>query len=189
MIEGGVSAVRHGFVTVIAACAKAGRPGEAEVWLQRMEEVGGVPDVIAYSSAIDASSKAGDPEGALRLFKRMVDQGVRPNVVAYSSLARPFARKGDWATVEGLRRQMEEEGLRMNEYFLFALLDAYANCKPRKQVRAEKAFRDGVAMGLQANEHVTGALRRVLGHQKATEVLREAQHAKASSQAVPPWRR
>merc|ERR1719326_2487218 len=154
-----------------------------------MEQVGGTADVVAYSSAIDACSKAGEPEQALRIFERMVDRGIRPNIVSYSSLARPFARKGDWATVERLGKQMEADGLRMNEYFLYALLDSYTVSKPRQPARAERAFREAMAKGLEANEHVTMALRRVLGREQARALVKETQDQAHSTHVTAPWRR
>merc|ERR1719231_482997 len=155
----------------IIACAKAGRADAAEVWLQRMEECGIAPNVVAYSSAIDASSKAEDPERAVRLFERMRAHGVKANIVTFASVARPLARKGNWAAVERLDQQMEEEGLQKNEYFLYALLDAYGNSSPRQPQRATAAFQKAMATGLEANDHVQAALSRVLGRPQARELL------------------
>merc|ERR1719326_599767 len=169
----------------IIACAKAGRADAAEVWLQRMEECGIAPNVVAYSSAIDACSKADDPERAMRLFERMVAQGVKANIVAYASLARPLARKGNWAAVERLDQQMEEEGLRKNEYFLYALLDAYGNSSPRQPQKAVAAFQKAMMEGLEANDHVQAALTRVLGRPQARELLQAARGSAKGAGGAP----
>merc|ERR550514_1351593 len=175
MTESGVTPGTHNFSTVVAACARAGRADMAETWLQRIEEGGSSPDVIVYSSAIDACSKAGEPERAVRIFERMVSQGVKPNVVAYSSLARPFAKIGDWDSVERFGQRMGEEGVLMNEYFLYALLDAYTNAKPRQTQRGEATFRDAAARGVDVSQHVVVALNRLLGRPRARAVLEELQ--------------
>jgi len=190
---------------LIITCAKSGRAEDAESWLGRMEECSLAPDIVAYSSAIDACSKADEPERAMRIFGRMQAQGVKANIVAYSALARPFARRGDWAAVETLGERMEEDGIRKNEYFLYALLDAYTNSKPRQPQRATRAFREAMAEGLEANEHVLAALARVLGRAQARELCREAVGSakresveggrgtpQAAAKSVPkdaPWRK
>merc|ERR1719277_2952204 len=103
---------------------------------------------------IDACAKAGDLARAEHWLETMLAKGVRPNVVAYASLARPFAHHGDWAEVERIRRDMQANGLAMNEYFLYALLLAYASAKPREAKRAETAFLEAIADGVPANKHV-----------------------------------
>merc|ERR1719198_2108037 len=173
MIQSGVTPGTHNFLTVVTACARAGRADIAEAWIRRMEDAGLSPDVIVYSSAIDACSKAGDPERGMRIFEKMAAQGIKANVVAYSSLARPFAKLGDWETVERLGRQMEGEGIRMNEYFLYALLDAYTSAKPRQFQRGERAFREAMNKQVDASQHVITALNRLLGRPRARTLLEQ----------------
>merc|ERR1719258_90300 len=100
-------------------------------------------------------------------------QGVTPNVVSYAALARPFAHKGDWQEVERLGDQMRAEGLEMNEYFLYALLLAYASAKPRQAERAEQAFRDAKSMKVGMNKHVLTALARAVGRAKANQLAQD----------------
>merc|ERR1719254_474988 len=101
----------------------------------------------------------------------MKDQGVRPNVVAYASLAKPFAHTGDWQEVEKIAGEMRAQGLRMNDYFLYALLLAYANGRPRQDARAEKALREAVAGGVKANRYILNALARALGRPRAQDLM------------------
>merc|ERR1719453_1622711 len=100
-------------------------------------------------------------------------QGVRPNVVSYAALARPFAHKGDWQEVEAMAEQMKSEGLEMNEYFLYALLLAYASSTPRQAERAEQAFRDARSMRVEVNKHVLTALARAVGRSKANQLVQD----------------
>merc|ERR1712173_155368 len=109
---------------------------------------------MGYSGLLDACAKVGDAPRARQVFEQMRSKGVKPNVVAYASLARPFAHRGDWAEVERIRRDMQANGLVMNEYFLYALLLAYASAKPRQAKRAETAFLEAIADGVPANKHV-----------------------------------
>merc|ERR1711865_206000 len=102
-------------------------------------------------------------------------QGVTPNVVSYAALARPFAHKGDWQEVESLSTQMMSEGLEMNEYFLYALLLAYASAKPRQAERAEQVFRDAKSMRIELNKHVVTALARAVGRSKANQLVQDVE--------------
>merc|ERR1719238_272 len=163
MVEAGIEASNQSVTSVISACAKVGNVDMAEAWLDRYEEFKVEPDVIAFSSVIDACAKAGDSERGMRVFERMRAKGVKPNVVAYSALARPIARQGDWRRVEELEAEMRNDGLRMNEYFLYALLDAYACAKPKEEERAERAFRRAMKAGVKANDFVRGALCKIMG--------------------------
>jgi len=137
-------------------------------------ESNGVPvDVVVFSGVLDACAKAGDCEMAKNVFHQMRMQGVTPNVVSYAALARPFAHKGDWEEVESLATQMTSEGLAMNEYFLYALLLAYASAKPRHAERAEQAFRDAKSMRVEVNKHVLTALARAVGRTKANQLAQD----------------
>ena len=134
MLEKGVQPNAHTFSAVISACAKGGDVAAASQHLKRMEEANIPADVVVYSSVLDACAKAGDSDSAMQIFQQMRAQDIRPNVVAYASLARPFAHRGDWIEVERLAQMMSEEGLSMNEYFLYALLLAYASARPRQKI-------------------------------------------------------
>merc|ERR1719487_1127546 len=137
-------------------------------------ENNGVPvDVVVFSGVLDACAKVGDCEKAKLVFRQMRMQGVTPNVISYAALARPFAHAGNWAEVEKIAEEMQQEGLAMNEYFLYALLLAYANAKPRQAERAEQAFRDARSMRVDMNKHVLTALARALGRAKANQLLQD----------------
>merc|ERR1719379_1779360 len=118
----------------------------------------------------------------MAVFREMQANGVKPHVVAYSALARPFAYRGDWKTVEDLAREMEAAGTASNEYFLYAQLLAYTSAKQRQPARAEAAFRAAMAKGIAVNDHVLGALQRVMGKQRATALVDELR-AKPNSDA------
>merc|ERR1719231_1928320 len=170
MLLKGVQPNAHSFSAVINACAKAGNVDSAVHWLEQMESNGVPVDVVVYSGVLDACAKVGDCEKAKLVFNQMRMQGVTPNVVSYAALARPFAHKGDWQEVERLAEQMQSEGLQMNEYFLYALLLAYASAKPRQAERAEQCFRDAMSMKVATNKHVMTALARAVGRAKANQL-------------------
>merc|ERR1719512_274066 len=173
MIEQGVSPNAHSFSAVISACAKAGDLVAACQHLADMTEAGVPADVVVYGCVLDACASKADAPRAKRIFEQMKAQGVKPNVVAYASLARPSARKGDWQEVERLAAEMGGDGVPLNDYFLHALLSAYASARPRQSARAEAKFRCAVSRGVKANKHVLGALARAVGRARCCEITRE----------------
>merc|ERR1719473_1297968 len=189
MVQAGIPASNHSFSSVISACAKAGKPDKAEIWLNHMEDHGIEPDVVAFSSIIDACSKADDAERAERIFRRMRNRGISPNIVAYSSLARPFARRGNWTKVEELEAELQMEGLRMNEYFLYTLLDSYCCAQPRQPERAERAFRRAVESGVKMNDYVKGQLFKILGPMVAQQVISDCRMRGGQDSGGAPARR
>ena len=60
-----------------------------------------------------------------------------------------------------------------NEYFLYALLLAYASGRPRQCERAEAAFRKAFARGVEANKHVLTALGRAVGRGRAAQIMKD----------------
>merc|ERR1719473_973181 len=173
MLQKGVQPNAHSFSAVINACAKAGDIQSAIRWLDKMEDAGIAADVVVYSTVLDACAKVGDADRSAQVFKQMVANGIRPNVVSYASLARPFAHNGNYQEVERLRKEMEANGLCMNEYFLYALLLAYASARPRQSDRAESALRDAVRAGIEINRHVLTALGRAVGRNRSQELMAE----------------
>merc|ERR1719512_419213 len=173
MIEQGVSPNAHSFSAVISACAKAGDLVAACQHLADMTEAGVPADVVVYGCVLDACASKADAPRAKRIFEQMKAQGVKPNVVAYASLARPSARKGDWQEVERIQAEMEGDGVPLNDYFLHALLSAYASARPRQSARAEATFRHAISRGVEVNVHVLGARARVVGRGRCNELAQE----------------
>lgn len=173
MTECGVAPNAHSCSAVINACSKAADVARAEAWLEKSEAAGIANDVVIYSTVIDACSKAGDAERAMAIFKRIQANGLRPHIVAYAALARPFAYRGDYETVESLADDMASTGIKPNEYFLYAQLLSYATARPRQSERAEACFRKAHKNGIQANDHVVGALCRAVGRNRCVELMSE----------------
>merc|ERR1719330_2117063 len=175
MLEHGIAPNVHSCSAVINACAKQFGPSGAEAaekWLDRSERAG-VMDEVVYSSVIDACGKAGDAERALRVFDRMRANGFKPNIIAYAALARPYAYRGDWIKVETIAQSMRADGVAVNEFFLYAQLLSYATSRPRQVERAEACFRSALGIGVQANDHVVGALARVVGRERCAGLMVE----------------
>jgi len=173
MLDCGIQANAHSCSAVINACSKAGDVERAEEWLERSHTMGVPHDVVVYSGVIDACSKAGDAERAMAIFKRIQANGLRPHVVAYAALARPYAYRGDFETVESIAEDMATNGIKSNEYFLYAQLLSYATARPREAERAEECLRKALRCGLQANDHVVGALCRAVGRDHAVALMDE----------------
>merc|ERR1719183_1218243 len=112
-------------------------------------------------------------EQARLVYWKMHKQGLHPNIVTYASLARVLAQSGEWREVEVLASHMQRCGTAMNDYFLYALLLAYATSKPRQSRRAEQAFQDASNLGVSMNGHVFSALQRAVGRTRSQELIEE----------------
>jgi pentatricopeptide repeat protein len=188
MIAKGVQPNAHTYSAVINACGKSKDVNAACRWLAYSEKAGSA-DVIVYSSMIDACGKAGDAAQAMEVFKRMRDKGIKAHIVAYAALARPFAYKGDWEEVDRIAEILAMDGVRPNEYFVYAQLLAYATARPRQAQRAERCFRKAMQHGLEANDHIVGALTRATTKQRAEAILEELCRGQVSTGANKPVRR
>jgi pentatricopeptide repeat protein len=173
MMLRGVLPNAHSFSAVINAHAKAGDIESAIRWLVKMEAAGIAADVVVYNTVLDACAKAKCKQSAAQVFKRMTANEIRPDVRSYASFARPFAYDGDYQEVERMRTEMQAIGLRMNEYFLYALLVAYASALPRQSQRAEAALRDAVEAGIEISRHVLTALGQAVDRARCQELMAE----------------
>jgi len=187
MVDAGVEPHPHTYVLVVNAFAKTGDAVAAEKWLRRMEDAGsyGSGDVVPYCSVLAACAKANDPKHAMAIFRQMQQKGIRPDIVAYSSLALSFANRGDWQQVELLLLDMTTDGIAMSDYFLYALLLAYASATPKQGRRAETAIREAVRKGIQINDQLVAGLSRALGRPAAEALLRELAHGDDDQPHVP----
>lgn len=173
MLEDGEKPSAHSFSSLVSACSKAGDVTAACQWLGEMEVASVPADIVVYSSILDACAKVGDADRAKQLFEKMRSQGITPDAVSYASLARPFAHRGEWQEVERIFEQMRSEGLAMNEYFLYSLLLSYGSARPRQANRAEIAFHEAHAAGVELNKHVLTAFARAVGRLRCSELLAE----------------
>jgi len=112
--------------------------------------------------------------------------GIAPNIVSYASLARLYSRQGLWKEVEHLAKAMKSEGLQMNDYFLSALLHAYASAQVWQKERAEVALHDAVQAGVNVNKFVVTAAVRAMGRTRCDQILSELAVAPNASKRKPP---
>lgn len=77
----------------------------------------------------------------------------------------------DKATIPG-------SGLLINDFFLYALLLAYAVATPKQSLRAEKTFVRVIQAGhVEVNSHLVTVLYRAVGRQRAKTILAAASTA------------
>lgn len=76
---------------------------------------------------------------------------------------------------------MNADGIAMNDYFLYALILAYGNSKPKQCERAEAATRKAVATGIHMNHQLVGGLTRVLGRSAAEALASELSSVRSFS--------
>ena len=109
------------FTSMISACAKAGRVGEARRWLERLENAGVQPNVVSYTVAISAGaqSKTSKSPGLreYQIFQRMLDQGIWPSVVTYNYLLQSMIRSQPKMErqAEDVFRHMMQSGIKSND--------------------------------------------------------------------------
>merc|ERR1719215_2080348 len=103
----------------------------------------------------------------------MKARGVEPEASTYTTIALPYAKAGDFGQVEALMYESYTVGHRWREREYSVLLSAYGNAKPKEQRKAERAFRELVGAGVEANEHLQRFLRSALGARRASGLLRE----------------
>jgi len=176
---GGVP-TRNSIAALVSSCAQAGDAVSARWWLSSMEASCLSPDAGIYGSVLDVCVKVNDIVQAKLVYRKMHCKGIHPTIVTYASLARALAHNGDWREVEALACQMKKDGQTMNDYFLYALLLAYATGKPRQPQRAEQAFREALNLDIQMNGHVFSALHRAVGRTRGQQLI-EASKLKVDS--------
>merc|ERR1712154_294879 len=108
----------------------------------------------------------------------------KPRVVAYATLALPYAHRGNWQQVERISQIMLADGVAVNEYFAYAQLLSFANCRPKQVQRAENYFRHVRKVGLKANDHMVLALSRCVGKQRCARLVEELMGGREAS--MPP---
>jgi len=148
---------------LIHACAKAGDLGRAEYWLRKTKEDGDCPDVYSYNAVIDACVQAQQTEKASGFLSEMKANGIKPTPVTFTTLAKCYSWNGEWQKVEQLGRDMKALGVGINDYFLNALLSAYASAKPKQPEKAEAAFREALSSGVRPNKFIWSSLTRAIG--------------------------
>lgn len=83
--------------TLMLACARGGRPAEAEDAFQKLLARGLVPNEVSYSTAISAHARAGNAAAAQGWLDKMTAAGIAPDAVAFNAACSAHARLGDAA--------------------------------------------------------------------------------------------
>ncbi|KAG2410077.1 Pentatricopeptide repeat-containing protein [Vigna angularis] len=100
--------------TLVSAFCKEELNDEAEKLVERMSEVGLLPDVVTFNSRISALCRAGKVLEASRIFRDMqmdVELGLpRPNVVTYNLMLKGFCKHGMIEGARGLVDTMKKAG-------------------------------------------------------------------------------
>mmetsp|Transcript_47680 Transcript_47680/g.154867 ORF Transcript_47680/g.154867 Transcript_47680/m.154867 type:complete len:707 (+) Transcript_47680:570-2690(+) len=96
---------------LISACARAGRPAQAEATLRELERAGLQPNTISFSAVIHAHANAGDAAKAQGWLDSMRARGVPADAVCFNSVCAAHARRGDVASASVCFRAMEEAGV------------------------------------------------------------------------------
>mmetsp|Transcript_56911 Transcript_56911/g.123138 ORF Transcript_56911/g.123138 Transcript_56911/m.123138 type:complete len:540 (-) Transcript_56911:60-1679(-) len=164
---------RYSYTTMIQTCAKAKRSAEAEEWLHRMLDSDIEPDVTAFNVTLHACVQNEELGRLWRIFDKMKALGVSPSAATFTTLALPYSKYGDVERVEGILEDSRKAGFLPGVREYSCLFSSYANVWPAPLKKAETAFREMVAAGVEPNEHVLRFLRKVLGHRRTERLTTE----------------
>jgi pentatricopeptide repeat protein len=151
--------------TLIHACAKAGRPADAEAAFARMQSKGISADALSYSSVVSSHAKAGAPAAAQQWLDRMVAAGIAPDAVAYNTVCSAHARVGDARSALATFRAMEVAGIAASSTTHAIICNALVQAGELAQ--AEAGLRSLVARGDQLSASSFNAL--ISAHAKAKQ--------------------
>jgi len=137
------------YAGVICACAKAGKPEQAELWLARAMQAGVEVDVISYNAVIDANAKTGKPERAEHWLARAIEAGVEVDVISYTAVIDACAKAGKLERAEHWLARAMEAGVEVDVISYTSVIDASA--KAGNPERAEHWLARAMEAGVELN--------------------------------------
>lgn len=102
--------IKHSSDLVKRLCSK-GRVTEACSFLAGMVEEGFIPDIVAYSAAMNGLIQVHKVDQAVELFRNLQAQGCRPDVVAYNILISGLCKVKRVSEAHNLFEEMLQDGL------------------------------------------------------------------------------
>eukprot|EP00928_Gymnodinium_smaydae_P072461 TRINITY_DN5580_c0_g2_i1.p1 TRINITY_DN5580_c0_g2~~TRINITY_DN5580_c0_g2_i1.p1 ORF type:complete len:431 (+),score=65.56 TRINITY_DN5580_c0_g2_i1:77-1294(+) len=157
---------------LLHASSQVGDVETSERCMEEIEEKNITPNLITYNSIINACAVCGDTACAIKWLDRLEVAGFQPNDVTFGTICKAFSRRGDVAAIKAIIDALEGQGLPPNEYYYASLISACGNQEPANVIMAEHAFLRLVEHGLRV-QSVKKALVRVVGEQRATELLEQ----------------
>lgn len=132
--------------TVITACARAGRPSDAESIFKAMCAKGLEPEQQTYCALLTAYARAGDVKAAAGVMSRLRASGAEADVKTYNTLMSAHAKVGDAAATLACLREMEAAGVRPIETTHAIVINA--SVRSGNRADAEKALVELMCRGV-----------------------------------------
>ncbi|KVI05269.1 Pentatricopeptide repeat-containing protein [Cynara cardunculus var. scolymus] len=118
--------IKH-YTLLVKKLSTIGRVAEACSFLEMMIQEGFVPDMIAYSAAIDGWLRMGEVDYAWKMFKDISASGRCPDVVAYNTVINGLCKAKRLSEAQDVYDQMVQKRLIPSVVTYNLLIDAY--CK------------------------------------------------------------
>eukprot|EP00928_Gymnodinium_smaydae_P020808 TRINITY_DN18043_c0_g1_i1.p1 TRINITY_DN18043_c0_g1~~TRINITY_DN18043_c0_g1_i1.p1 ORF type:complete len:394 (-),score=44.41 TRINITY_DN18043_c0_g1_i1:275-1456(-) len=185
--EAGYSLMIDEYNILLHASSQAGDVELSERCMEDLIEKGITPNLISYNSVINACAVSGDTECAVKWLAQLQVAGFQPNDITYGTICKAFSRKGDATSIQCIIDALEEQGYPPNEYYYASLISAWGNQTPANLMMAERAFLNLVEKGLRV-QSVKKVLVRVLGQERAVELLQSSAAAAEDADASPSTR-
>jgi len=93
---------------LMTAYAKSGKRATAELWMDKMTELGIEPNLLCYNSVIDACARCGEAHRAMQWLQQMRTEGQAPSVVSYSCVLHAYVVGGELTLAEELLQKMSD---------------------------------------------------------------------------------
>lgn len=185
MEAAGVSANPTTHAIMVNALVQAGDAPQAEKTLQRLLAQGTRVSASCFNTLISSYAKAKDPEASLRVLSLMKTHHVPPSLTTFNSVAAAHAACGDLARTEAVLAEAAAAGFPLDRYSYGALLQAVSKCCAPNSTQGRELgllyVRRLLDSGVQLNDHLNFACRRVLGDEAFARL--QAEH-----RAAPPAR-
>ncbi|CAK0790023.1 unnamed protein product, partial [Prorocentrum cordatum] len=101
----------HAYAVVIATCAKAKRPEEAQQLLEEMLELGMEPDTQTYTALVKAFARTGKMEFATQALKEMRQRNIEPGISTFLHVLRSCEEEGKWVVAFQVFEELLQAGI------------------------------------------------------------------------------
>ena len=167
MEAAGVAANPTTHAIMVNALVQAGDAAQAEKTLHRLLAQGTRVSASCFNTLINSYAKSKNPEASLRVLALMKTHRVAPSLTTFNSVAAAHAACGDLTSTETVLAEAATSGFPLDRYSYGALLQAVSKCCAPNSTQGRELglthVRRLLDSGVQLNDHLNFACRRVLG--------------------------
>jgi len=186
MEAAGVQANPTTHAIMVNALVQAGDAAQAEKTLHRLLAQGTRVSASCFNTLISSYAKAKAPEASLRVLALMKTHRVSPSLTTFNSVAAAHAACGDLQNTEAVLAEATSAGFGLDRYSYGALLQAVSKCCAPNSTQGRELglvhVRRLLDSGVQLNDHLNFACRRVLGDDGFARLCAEHKPSPAARQ-------